>query len=334
VRVAAFTGGQAVPSARFRVRQYIPALSELGVDVTEFGHGGGGVYPPSQRWRTPLWGATRLSALAADVIRARAFDCTLLQREMVSSFLTLEPLTKSPRILDVDDAVHLHRGGGFARRIAALSNRVIAGNSFLAEWYGQWNRDVVILPTGVDSTRYTPNLRAKADSVVIGWIGTASNHVYLDVIEQALALTLEKHAEAHLLIISDRPPQFTTLSPDRWSFKKWSEKDEISDIQSLDIGIMPLINTEIARGKCSFKMLQYMSCGLPVVASPVGMNAQVLSEGAFGHSATTTDEWLGALGELIEHADRRNKLGREGRKLVEKSYSIKILAPKLATYLA
>ena len=140
MKVAAFTGGVKVPSARFRVRQYIPALQSYGVILDEIGMRGG-AYPPAAQWQRPIWGAARLAALGVAAVRSYAYDATLLQREMISSFTTVERLTHSPRIFDVDDAIHLHRGGGFARRLAQMSERVIAGNSFLAEWYSQWNRD-------------------------------------------------------------------------------------------------------------------------------------------------------------------------------------------------
>jgi glycosyltransferase involved in cell wall biosynthesis len=195
----------------------------------------------------------------------------MLQREMISSHLTLERFTPSPRVLDVDDAIHLLRGGDFARKLAQISDRVIAGNSYLAEWYSAWNRDVVILPTAVDADRYVPAPAVGRDMIVIGWIGTSANFGYLETLAPALARVVAEHPHVHIKIVSDRAPAFSALAPDRWSFVKWGEASEISDIQSMDIGIMPLADSPWARGKCSFKMLQYMACGLPVVVSPVGM---------------------------------------------------------------
>jgi glycosyltransferase involved in cell wall biosynthesis len=332
IKIAAFTGGLSVPSARFRVRQYIPALAAQGVIVDEIGLRGG-AYPPAAKWQRPIWAAARLAALGIAAAKSYRYDTVLLQREMMSSFITLEPLTRSPRVLDVDDAIHLQRGGGYARRLAEISERVIVGNSFLADWYSQWNRDVVIMPTGIDSEVYVPQQARPDGPVVIGWIGTSANHAYLIEIETALRRVLENHCDSHLKIVSDKAPPFTKLAPDRWTFVPWCEANEIADIQTIDIGIMPLADTPWSRGKCSFKMLQYMSCGLPVVVAPVGMNKQVLSEGDIGFAATTAQEWIEAIDALVISAKTRTQMGEEGRSVIEKKYAIKVLAPQFAKHL-
>lgn len=332
MRVAAFTGGLTVPSARFRVRQFVPLLAELGIELDEM-DGHGGVYPPPQKWRRPLWAARRLAALSRDVIAARRYDTVMLQREMISSYFTLERFTPSPRILDVDDAIHLLRGGGFARKLAQISDRVIAGNAFLAEWYRQWNPDVVVLPTAVDADRYVPAPAVGRETVVIGWIGTSANFGYLETLAPALARVAAEHAHVHIRIVSDREPALGAIAPDRWSFVKWREASEIGDIQSMDIGIMPLADSPWARGKCSFKMLQYMACGLPVVVSPVGMNADVLAQGDIGFGPRDTGEWVDALDSLITSSQLRSDYGARGRSVIEAQYSARVLAPQLARHL-
>ncbi len=332
MKVAAFTGGVKVPSARFRVRQYIPALQSYGVILDEIGMRGG-AYPPAAQWQRPIWGAARLAALGVAAVRSYAYDATLLQREMISSFTTVECLTHSPRIFDVDDAIHLQRGGGFARRLAQMSERVIAGNSFLAEWYSQWNRDVAIMPTGIDSDIYCPRRVHTNGRITIGWIGTSANHSYLTAIEAALREILTRHSDAHLKIVSDQAPDFNMLNPTRWTFVPWSEIGEISDIQTMDIGIMPLADTPWSRGKCSFKMLQYMACGLPVVVAPVGMNAEVLNEATLGIAATSIDDWVDAIDALVASAQMRTQMGEAGRGVIEKKYAINVLAPQFAKHL-
>jgi glycosyltransferase involved in cell wall biosynthesis len=332
IKVAAFTGGFNVPSARFRVRQYIPALAKQSITVDEIGlHGG--AYPPVAKWQRPIWAASRLAALGVAAAKSYRYDMVLLQREMISSFITLEPLTRSPRILDVDDAIHLQRGGDYARRLAEISDRVIAGNSFLADWYRQWNSDVVIMPTGIDSDVYVPTHEHTKEQITIGWIGTSANHAYLIEIESALHQVLRNHTNSHLKIVSDKAPLFTMIAPDRWTFVPWHETSEIVDIQTMDIGIMPLADTPWSRGKCSFKMLQYMSCGLPVVVAPIGMNAQVLSENDIGFAATTVQEWIDAIDALVVSAKIRMQMGKAGRSVIEEKYSINVLAPQFAKHL-
>lgn len=192
IRIAAFTGGISVPSARFRVRQYMPALRWEGVDLAEF-YSGVGQYPPRPKWIRPFWALATLAERLPDVVMSHRYDAVLLQREIMSSFVTLELLTTRPRILDVDDAIFLQRGGGFAKRLAGLSDKVICGNNYLAEWFGRWNINVDIIPTAVDTARYLPNTEIKpSDSpLVIGWIGTSGNYKYLYGIEGALVKAMQ-----------------------------------------------------------------------------------------------------------------------------------------------
>lgn len=275
----------------------------------------------------------RLAELGWQTLRSHRFDRVVLQREMLSSLATLEGLTKRPRLLDVDDAIHLLRGGRFARRIAEACDRVICGNPWLADVYSDWARDVVILPTGVDADRYHPVEKTQADRLVIGWIGTAANFPYLEAIEPALKIILVRHADVDVRIVSNAPPVFPNIDPSRWSFGKWSEPREVAEIQATDIGIMPLADTDWARGKCSFKMLQYMACGKPVVVSPIGMNADVLAMDALGIGARSVDEWVDALDLLVASHTERSRLGRAGRAVVERAFSLSILAPQLAHHL-
>ncbi|MHB8938521.1 MAG: glycosyltransferase family 4 protein [Thiobacillus sp.] len=331
ISVAAFTGGSEVPSARFRVRQYIPALRDEGIDVDEF-DSGFGQYPPRVKWVRPFWALATLAERLPDVVKSHRYDVVLLQREIMSSFVTLEPLTARPRILDVDDAIFLQRGGGFAKRLAELSDKVICGNNYLAEWFGRWNTNVDIVPTAVDTERYLPDAETKPPEqpLIIGWIGTSGNYKYLYGIEGALAKVMRTHPNTRLKVVGDRLPEFRRLSLDQVDFVPWSETVEVQAIQSMDIGIMPLEDSPWARGKCSFKMLQYLATGLPVVVSPVGMNAEILALGELGIGATTEMQWIDGLMALLENRTLRARFGAEGRRVVESSFSIRVVAPRLA----
>ena len=331
IRIAAFTGGLSVPSARFRVRQYIPALRREGIEVEEFASGFG-QYPPRVRWVRPLWALATLAERLPAVVMSHRYDAVLLQREIMSSFVTLEPLTTRPRILDVDDAIFLHRGGGFARRLAELSDKVICGNNYLAEWFGRWNVNVDVIPTAVDTERYLPNAETKPSGqpLVIGWIGTSGNYKYLYGIEGALAKVMRTHPGTRLKVVGDQLPEFRHLSRDQVDFVPWSEAIEVQAIQSMDIGIMPLEDSPWARGKCSFKMLQYLATGLPVVVSPVGMNAEILTLGELGIGATTEKQWVDGLIAFLENRTLRTRFGAEGRRVAESSFSIRVVAPRLA----
>ena len=331
IRIAAFTGGLSVPSARFRVRQYIPALRREGIEVEEYASAFG-QYPPRVRWLRPLWALATLAERLPAVVMSHRYDAVLLQREIMSSFVTLERLTRRPRILDVDDAIFLQRGGGFARKLAELSDRVICGNNYLAEWFGRWNVNIDVIPTAVDTERYLPCAETKASDspLVIGWIGTSGNYKYLYGIEGALAKVMRSHPGTRLKVVGDQLPVFRYLSHDQVDFVSWSEAIEVQAIQSMDIGIMPLEDSPWARGKCSFKMLQYLATGLPVVVSPVGMNAEILTLGELGIGATTEKQWIDGLIALLEDRTLRVRFGTEGRRVVESSFSIRVVAPRLA----
>lgn len=335
LRVAAFTGGISVPSARFRVRQYMPVLLQNSVAMSEMpSHFG--IYPPQNKWMRPLWAGATLAERIPKIIKSYQYDVVLLQREMLSSFVTLEPLTKTPRVLDVDDAIFMYRNGGFARRLAQISDRVMCGNSYLADWFSAWNKDITVIPTAVDTDRYVPAIKQGefAGEMIIGWIGTSGNLKYVYAIEAALVKVLEMYPKIKLRIVCDKMPEFNLINVNRCEFILWSETVEIESIQGMDVGIMPLEDTAWARGKCSFKMLQYMSCEVPVVVSPVGMNSEVLGMGSVGYGAISEDEWVDAIVALLDNPSLRQKLGAVGRQVIVESFSITKVAPKIAACLA
>lgn len=329
--VVAFTGGNDVPSARFRVRQFVPALHELGVRVTEW-PARRGAYPPVECWRRPAWAARTLASRLRDLARVPRGGVTLLQRELLATLVTLEPLTPRPRVLDVDDAIWIWGGEAFARRLAGLCDRVVCGNAFLAEQFGRWHRRVDVLPTAVDTARFSPGPAEFARAPIVGWSGSASTLPLLHAIERPLAEVLRRHPEATLRVVCDRPPRLPALA-DRVEFVRWSPDGEVRAIQEMSIGLMPLDDSVAARGKCSLKMLLYMACGVPVVVSPVGTNAEVLARGAVGCGARTDDDWVDAVDELLRDPRRRRSLGECGRSVVEREFSVQALAPRLATIL-
>ena len=332
IRVAAFTTGRHQPSTRFRVRQYIAALKAHGVALSEFSTRPG-AYPShkaSLRPFRPFWAAYALAARVPGIVASHRFDVTLLQREMLSTFCTLEPFTRSPRILDVDDAIWFFRGGNSARKLARLSEAVICGNSFLADYFSQWNRNIVILPTAVDSDRFLPRPRDDRDlGLVIGWSGNRSGFQDLQLAEKPLRIILEKYPRAILRVMADEPPTLE-LPRERVEFVKWSPEVEVATIQSFDIGIMPLGDTLWSRGKCSYKMLLYMSCGVPVAVSPVGMNGEVCAMAPLGVTAATTEEWVSALELLLRDPEQARVMGKNGRETIVRHFSIEAIAPKLA----
>lgn len=337
VKVAALTGGRNDPSTRFRVRQLIPSLSGYGVELREF------VplvskYPPECKYLRPIWGIAALSARIPAVFATYRYDVVLFQRELISTLVTFEPLTKCPRVLDVDDAIYLHRGGRFAKRLARLVDLVICGNDFLAERFSTWNKNVVVIPTAIDTCRFAPLGYSERDKLkdryVIGWTGTSSNFRYLYSIETAIGEVMKIFPDVILRVIADKKPIFRMLPTERLQFIPWSPENEVKGVQGMTVGIMPLEDGEWERGKCSYKMLQYMACGIPVVVSPVGMNVQILRLGEIGLSASSHDEWVEALKWLLSASKEvHERMGREGRRVAETYFSIEVIAPRVARVL-
>ncbi len=329
ISVTAITAERSVPSAWYRAGQLISKLRRLGI-VVHWRPALIQKYPPRSRWLRPLWLPAAIGARIPAAAASWHSDVTWFVKEMVSSLVTLEPFTRAPRVLDVDDAIWLQRGGDFARRLAYLVDLVVAGNEFLAEWFADYNENVVVIPTAVDTELFRPPDWPHASEVrVIGWIGSSSNLHELYRIEGALRDVLAARKNSVLLIICDEVPAFSYLPPGRVVVARWRREEEVRLIQEMDIGIMPLTDSDWCRGKCAFKLLQYLACGRAVVASPVGVNAAVL-EGSGGLVAKTNAEWRDALVSLIDNPDLAAAIGKRGRELVDSQFSAKTIARQLA----
>ncbi len=329
--VAAFTSGKTAASARFRVRQYVQELSKHGIEMLEF-PARLGAFPPRHKPLRPLWGIASVAQRIPAIVRSQNADVTLLQREMISTLVTLEGLTSRPRLLDVDDAIFVYREGRTARKLARMCDWIVCGNRYLAEHFTAWNSNTVIIPTAVDTNRYCPGHRRPDDDVVIGWSGGSEAHREMMRIRKPVAAVLQKHAYAKLLFLSDREPDIPELSG-RMQFVPWSERIEAETLQRFDIGLMPLEDTPWNRGKCSFKMLLYMSCGAAPIVSPVGTNSEVLALGGAGMAATKLDDWYDRLDDLMVNVARRREIGCAAREIAVKHFSIEAVAPRLARVL-
>lgn len=332
LKLMAVTTGLNEPASRFRVRDLILPLREFNVDCQEV-IPAVSAYPPRSYLLRPPWLLAAVAARVPPVFQSYMSDVVLFQRELISTLSTLEWAFKCPRILDVDDAIYLNQRGRSIERVASWCDMVICGNPFLAEKFSDWNRNIRILPTGVDTNRYSPDFSNKKENTIIGWIGTSSNYRFLYSIEPALKRVLLARPGVILKIVSDRSPMFKDIPANQIQFVRWSPEADVEMIRSFTVGIMPLEDTEWARGKCSFKLLQYYSCAIPAVASPVGMNADVLKCSSAGLAATSEDEWVDALLSLIDDPVQGEKRGLAGRDLVTSRYSLPIIASQLESFI-
>ena len=166
--------------------------------------------------------------------------------------------------------------------------------------------------------------------MTIGWIGTSGGFKYLYIVENVIKELLKKYNNVQFLIVSNERPKFKSQID--YIFYQWEQDLEIQHFHEVDIGIMPLTNDEWSLGKCSYKMLLYMSCEIPVVVSSIGMNNEVLSLGEIGFGAQNNDEeWFTRLEYLIIHEDERIKMGKRGREVVVEYFSLEFVAAKLVS---
>lgn len=333
-------------SSRLRSFQYLPYLEQSGFAIT--------VAPlfDDDYVRSLSSGTfSRFSIFKAYwlrlrfILKATQFDLVWLEYEMLPwlpAWLELALLAKNvPLAVDYDDAIfHRYDQHRFrlvrkllGHKIDAVMCRaavVIVGNDYLAGRAKQAGaKHVVVLPTVVDTTRYTVVEKEDAQIVTIGWIGQPSTAKYLSQLVPELKQILVKH-EVQIVAIGPKASQFQFLPV---NVIPWAEETEVSDIQQFDIGIMPLSDTLWERGKCGYKLIQYMACGKPVVATPIGVNSAIVQHGENGFLADTLSEWCDVLDKLCEDAVLRKRLGAKGRKIVEENYSLQVTAPRLKAVL-
>ena len=210
---------------------------------------------------------------------------------------------------------------------------VIAGNRYLAARARQAGAArIEIIPTVVDEQRYTAANTTDDQPPVIGWIGSpATEHYMLDMRPALEQVCAGNHAR--LLLVGARPETANLFDGTTPEVVAWSEATEAAMIARMDIGIMPLLDSPWERGKCGYKIIQYMACGLPVVASPVGVNVNIVHHGENGLLATDEAAWRDALERLIASPALRERMGAAGRARVEAEYSLGAQVPRLADIL-
>lgn len=203
--------------------------------------------------------------------------------------------------------------------ICKWAYKIAAGNEYLAAFAGRYNNNVVIIPTCVDTDHRFNRLKDQAtEKIVIGWTGSHSTLPYLDLVYPILKKIEEKH-DVEILIICNQAPSFKLKS---LRFIFWKEATEIEDLLHINIGLMPLVQDTWSEGKCGFKIIQYLSLGIPAVASPVGVNKTIIEKGVNGFLSTTEEEWYNALNLLITDTKLRLQLGKAGREKIVRQYSV------------
>jgi glycosyltransferase involved in cell wall biosynthesis len=197
--------------------------------------------------------------------------------------------------------------------------KVVGGNKYLCDYARRFNKNVVLIPTCVDTVaRHNQLKETQNGKLTIGWTGSHSTLHYLDDIIPVIK-QLQDEFDFNFLVIANRAPELPLRD---WTFVPWQEKTEVADLLKLDIGIMPLKHDSWSEGKCGFKLIQYLALGIPAVASPVGVNPQIIDGGRNGFLCITPDEWYQALKHLLLDRDLRKDLGGHGRKKMMDQYSV------------
>jgi glycosyltransferase involved in cell wall biosynthesis len=300
------------------------------------------------RPKTP-WGRLALAW------RARGYDAVILHRRMLDGYeaRALRRRVRPPRriLMDIDDATMYHETklGAVARRrldrrfeaTTAILDGVCAGNPYLAEIYAQKGKPATVVPTVVEPSRYQvkQHLGHAGQPVRLVWIGSGSTLKYLEgampaLGEAATQLAKQGAAELRLVVICDRPPGSATVPVE---FVPWSLEGEAEALARGDIGIAPTPEDRWTLGKSGFKIVQYMATGLPVVASPVGVNVELVNGGAGGEACgflpKRWEEWPGMIGQLAVDVGLRQKMGAAGRRRVEAELCVETMADRWAAAL-
>jgi glycosyltransferase involved in cell wall biosynthesis len=237
------------------------------------------------------------------------------------------------RVFDVDDAIYVRKprrlgapvdDSVWRRRKFAATCRsvdvVVAGNGVLAGVARSQARAIEILPTSIDTASYQATTAGAEDPPTIVWIGSPENLVYLEMIRPALARLTARHPTLTLRVICSTFPDWPEVNMERVA---WSAATEAASLASAHIGVMPLSDDEWARGKCAFKLLQYMAASLPCVASPIGANAEAVIDGFNGFHATSVGDWERNLERLIDSSELRAQLGANGHAHAVKRYAMR-----------
>lgn len=337
--------GRLGASSRVRFEQFLPHLQAAGHEV---------VSAPlfDDDYLTSLYdeGKRKTTAVLAayanrlGVIRTRGhYDLVWMEKEalpwMPASFEAWLLRGGPPMIVDYDDAV-FHRydqhPSSLVRgllhnkidRVMEAAAVVVAGNDYLADRAREAGaKRIVVMPTVVDLERYRAPPPANEGPPVIGWIGTPLTGAYLENVRESLARFAETGA-AKVMLIGAGNDVLPGLPVER---VEWREESEATDISKLNIGIMPIPDEPFERGKCGYKLIQYMAQARPVVASPVGVNVKLVKESRAGYLASTPQEWWDALLKLVSDEQLRRKMGMDGRREVERNYCVDVVAPKLIT---
>lgn len=334
-------------STRLRALQYIPYLQSDNFEITT-----SNLF--DDNYLRSFYATGRRSLIATGMCYIQRifvlfsvfrYDVIWIEKELfpyLPAFAErLLKLLCKPYIVDYDDAIFHNYDlsasvlvrkilGNKIDTVMKCSSCVVAGNKYIADKAKTAGASYIeVIPTVVDHVRYIPRVKSTNESMVIGWIGSPSTQKYVLELRDILRNVCQKY-EAKLYLIGANPQIALEFQGIDVSVIAWSEEQEADLIQKMDIGIMPLPDGPWEKGKCGYKLIQYMACAVPVIASPVGVNVDIVSHSQCGLLASNTSEWEMALSRLLSNPSERHLFGSAGRYAVENIYSLKVQAPILS----
>lgn len=332
-------------SSRLRTLQYIPFLEQQGINITVQS-----LF--DDQYLENLYSGKKNSKLSIinyyikrlhTLLRVKSFDVVWVEKELFpylpAFFEQLLSFFGVKYVVDYDDAIfhNYDLSKNFIVRtflskkidsVMKSSSCITVGNSYLMERAKQNNSSVQWVPTVIDIDRYVPRRKEATDSIIIGWIGSPSTQKYILELKDALIAISKKHPISLLLVGANK--NITNYFPGiNVEVVPWNETTEVMHIQKMDIGIMPLTDGPWEKGKCGYKLIQYMACSIPVIASPVGVNVDIVNNSNSGYLAGSTNEWIKSIDALASSSEQRYILGASGRRSVETTYSVQVQATKL-----
>jgi glycosyltransferase involved in cell wall biosynthesis len=338
------------PGQRFRFEQWAPRLArdhDVHLDLLPFESPRLTqiLYQPGHLASKAAWVSYDFLRRARAVVRAGNYDAVLVFREAAllgpAIYERLIAWSGKPIIFDYDDSIwsqaqfmnnglfsRLHFFGK-TRALCRIAAAVTPGNEFLADYARQWNCNVFVMPTSIELDDYPVIPEPGEDRpLVVCWTGSTSTLAHFEFAREALEIVAGQLPLA-VKVICNKPPE-RPIAGAEMRFVPWSLENEAREVGDCHVGIMPLPDDEVTRGKCGLKALQCMATGRPVVISPVGMNRDLVTQGENGFLAATTDEFVEALMQLARSPELRAAMGAKARRTVERSYSAEVVAAKFA----
>jgi glycosyltransferase involved in cell wall biosynthesis len=328
------------PGQRFRYEQYTQFLQENGYDfdtsVLLNENDDKAFYAKGNYFKKIIIYCKTLLIRAKDWFRMNRYDIIFIFRDALMTGSTFFERrfasSKAKVIFDFDDAIWLQnvsdankklafmKNASKTGRIISISDLIFAGNQYLSDYAAQFNKNISIIPTTIDTDIYIPEKITAKDNVCIGWSGSFSTIQHFTTAIPALKRIKDKFGtKVSFKIIGDKNYYCTELETQG---DAWVAATEIEDLSQIDIGIMPLPDDDWAKGKCGLKGLQYMALEIPTLMSPVGVNTEIIQNGINGYLPHTEEDWVTALSELVENKDLREKIGKAGRQTVIDKYSV------------